>query len=51
MTRNIKKSKDQIHYGVKCDGCGTLPIIGDRYKCSECKDFDYCEKCESEKDH
>ena len=35
-----------VHFGVKCDGCGKFPIIGCRYKCSVCRNFDYCEDCE-----
>ena len=34
------------HLGIKCKGCGMSPINGSRFKCSICKDFDYCEKCE-----
>ena len=33
------------HPGIKCSECNE-PIVGIRYKCSICKDFDYCEKCE-----
>ena len=35
-----------VHFGVKCDGCGTFPIIGCRFKCAVCDNFDYCEQCE-----
>jgi len=42
-TSAITKS---IHLNIGCDGCNVCPIIGDRYKCTVCKDFDYCEKCE-----
>ena len=35
-----------VHYGVICDGCNKAPIVGCRYKCAVCKDFDYCEECE-----
>ena len=35
-----------IHFGVKCDGCGKFPIIGCRFKCAVCDNFDYCEECE-----
>ena len=35
-----------VHFGVKCDGCGVFPIIGCRFKCAVCDNFDYCEECE-----
>jgi len=35
-----------IHEGVTCDGCGVIPIVGTRFKCSVCHDYDLCEKCE-----
>ena len=35
-----------IHHMCSCDGCGMSPIVGTRYKCSICENFDYCEKCE-----
>ena len=34
------------HSGIKCKGCGMKPIIGNRFKCAICNEFDYCEKCE-----
>ena len=40
-----------IHSHVRCDGCNAYPIVGIRYKCSECPDFDFCEKCEQSKPH
>jgi len=35
-----------IHSHYYCDNCGADPIIGVRYKCSVCPDFDICERCE-----
>lgn len=35
-----------IHRWVSCNGCGMNPIVGARYKCSVCDNFDYCENCE-----
>merc|ERR1719238_1600327 len=40
-----------IHFGVECDLCGQYPIIGDRYKCSMCEDWDCCQACEPQHDH
>ena len=41
-----KNSNKIVHPGVRCDGCGVFPIVGCRYKCSVCDNFDYCENCE-----
>ena len=34
-----------------CNGCNINPIMGMRYQCTSCKDFDYCEKCYQSKQH
>ncbi len=44
-TNNNNKIKT-IHSGIKCNLCEKKPIIGIRYKCSICKDFNLCEECE-----
>jgi len=36
-----------VHDRVICDGCKMNPIIGIRYKCGLCQDFDMCSTCES----
>lgn len=35
-----------IHYGISCNGCGTMPIQGIRYKCAVRKNYDLCSQCE-----
>ncbi|KAJ1945946.1 hypothetical protein FBU59_002164 [Linderina macrospora] len=39
-----------VHPGVLCDSCGDL-VMGVRYKCGNCRDFDLCEKCEAKTTH
>lgn len=34
-----------VHQYVNCDGCGQKGIIGIRYKCAVCADFDFCSHC------
>ncbi|KAL5632747.1 hypothetical protein ACGC1H_005636 [Rhizoctonia solani] len=46
--RATKKEKEEpVHETVSCNGCGTFPIVGARYKCmnSGCSDYDLCSKC------
>ena len=41
-----KKNEKPVHEGIFCDGCGCKDIVGCRYKCAVCQNFDYCEECE-----
>merc|ERR1712107_224637 len=52
---NAKKFEDEggaqadngeVHQGVTCEGCEGL-VIGNRYKCLVCPDYDLCAKCEA----
>ena len=42
---------DQTHEGVTCDGCNKNPIVGTRYKCSSCLDYDLCKECKDKEVH
>ena len=47
----IQEEVQIVHPHFICDGCGADPIIGCRFKCVVCADFDLCEKCESTSNH
>ena len=51
LSQKEKTSNLIKHFGVKCDQCGKIPIVGCRYKCSVCPDFDFCEDCEKKYSH
>lgn len=46
---NETKDKKEVHYLVTCDGCKMTPLVGKRYKCECCPNFDFCEKCYKQK--
>lgn len=53
QSRKAEKAEPEhaeAHRGVCCDSCGMSPIIGARFKCSVCADFDLCEACEQKED-
>lgn len=45
VNNNISEKQKVIHSGLICKECNG-PIIGIRYKCVVCEDFNLCEKCE-----
>ena len=56
---NIQEKKEKIipiisenkpiHSNVSCDICKAYPIVGVRYNCTVCSNFDLCENCEENK--
>lgn len=51
---NINQKKNPqgvIHQGVNCDVCNASPLVGTRYKCMHCANFDACEGCRRQHDN
>ena len=46
-----QRQQEQVHSDVECNGCGKFPLTGIRYKCYECPNFDFCERCEQTRWH
>ncbi|XP_075541784.1 uncharacterized protein LOC142575893 isoform X1 [Dermacentor variabilis] len=44
-------SKAILHEGIYCNACGELGILGKRWKCQLCIDFDLCTTCYMEGKH
>lgn len=47
MNSSVYSKNESVHKNVTCDGCGVFPIVGDRYKCTVCHDYDLCDSCEA----
>ena len=41
----VDKKIKNVYNGAKCEKCFQEPIIGIRYKCSECNNYYLCSKC------
>lgn len=46
--KNVLQS---VHGYTRCDGCGQFPVLGARYKCTICLNFDFCSARKSSKKH
>ncbi|XP_054245254.1 sequestosome-1 isoform X2 [Indicator indicator] len=43
-------ARDMVHPNVICDGCEG-PVVGARFKCTVCPDYDLCSSCEGKGIH
>ncbi|KAL6804738.1 ankyrin repeat-containing domain protein [Trichoderma sp. SZMC 28013] len=44
-SRHSRWKIGQVHEYTSCDGCFLYPIIGVRWQCENCVDFNFCFKC------
>ncbi|GFR42292.1 hypothetical protein Agub_g3190, partial [Astrephomene gubernaculifera] len=43
--RKTREERKDVHYGTHCGACKRAPLIGKRFRCLICADFDLCEPC------
>eukprot|EP00929_Paragymnodinium_shiwhaense_P051552 TRINITY_DN25924_c0_g1_i4.p1 TRINITY_DN25924_c0_g1~~TRINITY_DN25924_c0_g1_i4.p1 ORF type:complete len:454 (-),score=25.37 TRINITY_DN25924_c0_g1_i4:252-1613(-) len=41
----------QLSHPATCDNCGMGPIVGKRFKCDKCDDYDLCESCHTRREN
>jgi hypothetical protein len=46
-----KEEKSDCIHNVCCDVCGINPVVGVRYSCTVCADYDLCADCEAHGEH
>lgn len=55
ISNKIKQHKEAqeagVHYDISCNGCKVFPIIGKRFHCMTCNDYDLCFDCEKKDVH
>lgn len=42
---NARYHKNHVHENALCDGCGMSPIVGGKWKCNTCDNFELCDSC------
>ena len=38
-------SEQVVHHNIQCDCCGKNPVVGFRYKCKICHNYNQCQDC------
>jgi len=46
----LAKTTGAQHNSIQCNTCNVYPIVGTRYQCTICHDFDLCADCEAKPD-
>ncbi|KAG2525738.1 hypothetical protein BBI17_000463 [Phytophthora kernoviae] len=42
---SVRYHKKHVHENALCDGCGTSPIVGGKWNCNTCENYDLCDGC------
>jgi hypothetical protein len=42
---NPTPAPQAVHFHITCDGCNQKPLLGPRFKCLDCPDYDLCLRC------
>lgn len=42
---NARYHKNHVHENALCDGCGMSPIVGGKWKCNTCDNYELCDGC------
>jgi Ankyrin repeats (many copies)/Zinc finger, ZZ type len=45
VNASVTRVDELTHTSIICDGCDCNPVVGYRYKCAVCVDFDFCRNC------
>ena len=45
MAARWMEAGPMVHDGVRCVGCSTSPIVGRRFECDQCYDYNLCQDC------
>lgn len=51
LSADLMNQGSTKHFHISCNTCKIMPIIGKRYKCLVCPNFDMCQKCEALNPH
>jgi len=46
----VSGDQPPVHARIVCDACGASPIVGPRFKCTTCADYDLCGRCYLQKE-
>jgi len=48
---SLQPTNQNKHSTVRCDHCEVFPVVGNRYKCLVCPNYDLCSACEAKNIH